>query len=64
VCFGLVGEGWLEAALVVNPDMAYIELDLDEAANGGWVAHGLRRFEDYLLVRWVFAREWPEDPDA
>jgi hypothetical protein len=47
--------------LVVKPDMAYIELDLDELEADAWVAHGLRRLEDYLLVHLAFAREWPEE---
>jgi hypothetical protein len=47
--------------LVVKPDMAYIELDLDELEADAWVAHGLRCLEDYLLVHAAFAREYPED---
>jgi hypothetical protein len=55
-----VGEDRAATALVVDPDMAYIELDLDPLEDAGWVAHGFRRLEDYLLVHAAFAREWPE----
>jgi hypothetical protein len=48
---------------VVDPDMAYMELDLDPLEDDAWVAHGLRRLGDYLLIHAAFAREWPE-PDA
>jgi hypothetical protein len=57
---GVVDDSLREAALVVDPDMAYIELDLDPLEDAGWVAHGFRRLEDYLLVYAAFAREWPE----
>jgi hypothetical protein len=60
--FGLVDADPEQAVLVV--EMSYIELDLDEAEHAGWVAHGLRRFEDFLLIHAAFALEWPEDPDV
>jgi hypothetical protein len=47
--------------VVDDRDIEYVQAWLDMGLDAAWIALGIARLEDYLLVHLAFAREWPEN---